>query len=156
MSPHLNSSHLFVLSTNTRRITGISRAPRPGNFLSRGALCLPECTRLATSTGARDDGNYDHRDDGNFVADFLFLQRATCSWFRLRKRLPKKLHFFGFDSQFPTPHLVRKTTILKRFLRGIVKIKTSMPNHKICCQSTLHTSHAAITMRFTTLSCETQ
>ena len=31
-----------------------------------------------------------------------------------------------------------------------------MPNQKICCQSTIHTSHAAITMRFTTLSCKTQ
>ena len=47
-----------------------------------------------------------------------------------------------------------KTTILKRVLKGILKGKSSM--QKICCQSTIHTSHAAITMRFTTLSCKTQ
>ena len=40
----------------------------------------------------------------------------------------------------------------KKFLEG----KSSMPNQQICCQSTIHTSHAAITMRFTTLSCKTQ
>ena len=49
-----------------------------------------------------------------------------------------------------------KTTILKRVLKGILKGKSSMPNQKICCQSIIHTSHAAITMRFTTLSCKTQ
>ena len=46
----------------------------------------------------------------------------------------------------------KKTTILKRVLKGTLKGKSSMPNQKICCFFTIHTSHAAITMRFTTLT----
>ena len=49
-----------------------------------------------------------------------------------------------------------KTTLLKRALKEIFKGKSSMPNQQICCQSTIQTSHAAITMRFTTPSCKAQ
>ena len=50
----------------------------------------------------------------------------------------------------------KRKNVLKRVLKRILKGKLSMPNPKICRQSTIHTSHAAITMRFTTLSCKTQ
>ena len=53
----------------------------------------------------------------------------------------------------PEPKKVDFEALFKRnFKRKIIGAKIE----KICCQSTIHTSHAAITMRLTTLSCKTQ
>ena len=51
-----------------------------------------------------------------------------------------------------------KTTIFEaRFKRNFKrKIINAKIQRRICCQSTIHTSHAAITIRFRTLSCKTQ
>ena len=55
----------------------------------------------------------------------------------------------------------RKTTILKHYLKGFLKRKSSTPKNEKkkqnnCCQSTIRHFHAPMTMRFRTLSCKTQ
>ena len=60
----------------------------------------------------------------------------------------------------PKPDLERpsrKTTILKHFLKGILKGNSSAPKWRIiCCQSTIRKFHPASTIQLVTFNCETQ